>query len=196
MTKNKNYFLSFFFIFDVLTTLSLIPDLIWVREQILKDLSVAGKFLFFVFYNSVCLLRIVKLYKYFYEILSKNEIVSDTQKKLNSDIVNIAGMNLVREHGDSQGENDEKDKMGHDPRIKHNLTYKLNKKVILMILSIMITVPIFLAISFIKMKSSFELGVKFMVEWGYDSSNVSNACSFFTKTKDHFFKYHQVKGNL
>lgn len=126
-------------------------------------------------------------------MISKIQMLSETQKKLNSDIKSIAGMNLERDHLDSHGENVEMDNMGHDPRIKHNLTYKLNKKVILMILSIMITVPLFLAISFIKMKSSFELGLKFMVEWGYDSPNESNACSLFTMTKDHFFRFHQVK---
>jgi hypothetical protein len=126
-------------------------------------------------------------------MLSKVEIISETQKKLTSDITNISGMNLEKSHGNSQEGNNEMDQIGHDPRIKHNLTYKLNKQVILMILSIMITVPIFLAISFIRIKSSFEIGVQFLVEWGFNSDGIPNACSLFDRSLKHFFDYHNVE---
>ena len=195
------YIFGFYFFLDVISTLTMLMDVTWFWNAIMPTTSAAGsqakkvaqlarasrsarlgskasKLVRVV--RLIRMLRIVKLYKHSNAVLAKKEV---TEEDEDDEILN----DMMQRQAENNHEEDELDgSVPQESKLGKAMSDVTTKKVIIIVLLVMLTVPIFAFDTYLSETTSYKIGLDLITLYDSDYSGSS-----FKKVYDNYVNFHK-----
>ena len=195
-----DYIFGFYFFLDVVSTLTMLMDITWFWNAIMPSSSAAGnqakkvaqlarasrsarlgskasKLVRVV--RLIRMLRIVKLYKHSNAVLAKKEATEDDE---DDEILNA----MMQKQAEENPEDEMDGSVPQESKLGKAMSDVTTKKVIIIVLLVMLTVPIFSFDTYLSETTSYKIGLDLITLYDNDYTGSS-----FKKVYDNYVNFHK-----